>query len=985
MQHIVNNSIDLCFLQETYMNINDTAIFNEVKEMGMKMYSVPRKSGGHGGLGLIYNPNFNIKLIGNSVTLKKYKTFEYIEFTMKSNKGLIRFCNLYRRPYSKKHRFTVTHFLVELEEYLELVVNKPGLPIVLGDLNVHLEKNTDKNTIEFKNIFEQFGFIHNEHSLATHKLGGELDVIFCTEFLSPFISDVVVYPDGTPSDHYMLSCNLLCDPELYESNSIIKYRNFKSMNVEQFKCGIRKSHLSDIVNLPPLEQNIDLIAHTYNEELKKLMDKHCPVIVKRKKTSKSGKRDVWFDTQLQNLLRETRKAERKWYKYRNSSDKIAYKHVQSRYMQMVKDKRKESNANQILTVKKDKKKLFKTLNKMLGKEKTFLPDCNSNKELSENFASYFTSKITKIRDEIDKESTIHNNILNGQNGVCSDCLYYGERLLEFTPLSLDDLHKLVFKMSDKFCCLDPIPTWLLKDCFDELGPILLKLVNLSLKFGKFPDCFKKAVVKPTVKDLKGPIDSLSNYRPVSNISFVSKIIEKAVLKELDNYLVINNLYCSNQSGYRRFHSCETLNIKLFNDILKSIDEGSTVALLLLDMSAAFDTVDHTLLLEVLNKNYGIDNTVLKWFKDYLHNRSCSVNILDSFSDVICLLFGVPQGSILGPILFILYTKHLQHIAKRYGLSIQLYADDNQIYIAFNKTNTMSSTTCKENIENCLTEIKSWMCAHYLKMNEGKTKLLFLNKPFNLRENQVASNFTLTTCDVDICEFDWLKEEEVKSLGVHLDPYFKMDKQISSIKKFCYGQLISWKRIAPGLTEDVKTLLVNQIILSKIDYNNALLAGLPNSSIKGLQMVVNSAIRFIYGLRWRDHITPHIIKSHILPVKYRIDFKISLIVYNCLAGFAPKYVQDLLKWNVPTRNTMVANESLSQIPRATQDSFLLVIPIDFGCKTRYRSRTFSHYAPRCWNKLPFHLRACQNRDTFKTGLKTFLFKQFLTDNGLNDNL
>ena len=175
-------------------------------------------------------------------------------------------------------------------------------------------------------------------------------------------------------------------------------------------------------------------------------------------------------------------------------------------------------------------------------------------------------------------------------------------------------------------------------------------------------------------------------------------------------------------------------------------------------------------------------------------------------------------------------------------------------------------------------------------------------------------------------------------------------------------------------------MVQQIILSKIDYNNALLAGLPNNLIDSLQSIINSGIRFIYGVRSRDHITPYILKSHILPVKYRIEYKICITVYNCLFGLAPKYLQDLLSWNLPSRD-VVPNSSVTQAPRATQDPLLLVIPIDFGSKTRYRTRSFSHFAPRTWNKLPFTLRACQSRDTFKTQLKTVLFQRYLDDNGL----
>ena len=141
-------------------------------------------------------------------------------------------------------------------------------------------------------------------------------------------------------------------------------------------------------------------------------------------------------------------------------------------------------------------------------------------------------------------------------------------------LAMEDLSKLLLSMNSKFCCLDPIPTWLSIECIDELLPFLLKIVNSSLESGIFPTSSKKAVIKPSVKDIKDCPDSFPNYRPVSNISFLSKLCEKAVLSQLNEYLNKNELLCSHQSGYRRFHSCETLNVKMFDDILKRLNEGS---------------------------------------------------------------------------------------------------------------------------------------------------------------------------------------------------------------------------------------------------------------------------------------------------------------------------------------------------------------------------------------------------------------------------
>ena len=166
-------------------------------------------------------------------------------------------------------------------------------------------------------------------------------------------------------------------------------------------------------------------------------------------------------------------------------------------------------------------------------------------------------------------------------------------------------------------------------------------------------------------------DLCSSYRPVSNLSFVSKLLEKCVLNQLMCYLEENGLICDVQSGYRQHHSCETLMIRMVNDINEKLREKKVIALLLLDLSAAFDTIDHKILIQKLSLDYGLHGDVLNWIVSYLKNRSFTVKINRRTSASCVLVCGVPQGSLLGPILFILYTKDLKRIAHSFGLSIQL--------------------------------------------------------------------------------------------------------------------------------------------------------------------------------------------------------------------------------------------------------------------------------------------------------------------------
>ena len=231
-------------------------------------------------------------------------------------------------------------------------------------------------------------------------------------------------------------------------------------------------------------------------------------------------------------------------------------------------------------------------------------------------------------------------------------------LSEFSPTSEDELSGFVKKIAAKSCSLDPVPASLLRCCIDDLLPIINRVVNLSFNSASMPSSMKNAVLSPLLKKPSLDFEIFSNFRPVSNLKFLSKVIEKAAAIRLTNYLCDNDLNEGLQSAYKKHHSCETALLRVQNDILKSIDDKKCVVLLLLDLSAAFDTVDHKILLHRLRSRFGIKGKALSWLQSYLTDRSQSVQIDGSTSSARPLRFGVPQGSVLGPLLYLLYTAPL---------------------------------------------------------------------------------------------------------------------------------------------------------------------------------------------------------------------------------------------------------------------------------------------------------------------------------------
>ena len=215
---------------------------------------------------------------------------------------------------------------------------------------------------------------------------------------------------------------------------------------------------------------------------------------------------------------------------------------------------------------------------------------------------------------------------------------------------------------------------------------------------------------------------LSNYRPVSNLSFLSKLIEKIVAIQFVEHLVRNKLMDPLQSAYKKYHSTETALLKVQNDILIDIDDKNVSLLVLLDLSAAFDTIDHDIILKRLNAECGIDGNALKWFKSYLTNRVQSVIIDDEISTPKKLNYGVPQGSILGPLLFTAYLAPLREIIVKHGLKYHCYADDTQIYISFSPVSEEVEDKALKSLETANADIKSFMTSKKLKLNDIIVKL-----------------------------------------------------------------------------------------------------------------------------------------------------------------------------------------------------------------------------------------------------------------------
>ena len=439
---------------------------------------------------------------------------------------------------------------------------------------------------------------------------------------------------------------------------------------------------------------------------------------------------------------------------------------------------------------------------------------------------------------------------------------------------------------------------------------------------------------------------MNNYRPVSNLTFVSKLLERMVAKQLHDHLSQHQLYEKHQSAYRKRHSTETALTRDQNDILRAMDDSKATVLVLLDLSAAFDTVDHNFLLEKL-KQCGISGTAQFWFKSYLGDRSQKVHLHESSSASSSLRFGVPQGSVLGPILFTIYTIPLGEICRRHGVQYHLYADDIQLYVSFKVGDAVDLLEAQRRIEMCIVEIKAWMVMFML--NDDKTELVIIAPPYFLHPNKVP----LSSVQVGNSGISTCARKCARNIGVMFDHHMDMTRQITKMCQAAWFQLRNIRSVRSSLTKETILRLVCSLVMPRLDYGNISLYGISEGLLDKLQKAQNAAARLVVKCLRSDHITLR--DLHWLPVRS----KILVTTYRALHNEAPAYISEMLTPYTPPRTLRSTNTSLLTVPTT---------------HIKHGDRAFSCAASRLWNELPISIKNCPSTSTFKQSVKTYLFNR-----------
>jgi len=579
------------------------------------------------------------------------------------------------------------------------------------------------------------------------------------------------------------------------------------------------------------------------------------------------------------------------------------------------------------------KDLFRVVDKLsTPRNENALPSYDSSKVLADNFANFFESKVNNLRRSLPTDVTPPK--------ISEKCRH---SFSEFAKVSEDDVQKIIKSATITSCSLDPLPAELMKTCLPELLPTIIKIINASLTTGVVPSSLKHAVIRPLLKKAGLDNEVFSNYRPISNLPFLGKIIERVAVSQLQSYLSTNKLHSRMQSAYRKYHSTETAILRVQNDILCGLDQQQEAILVLLDFSAAFDTIEHGVLLDRLSERYGITGKALDWIKSYMSSRTQSVIVDDVPSDPIPLAFGVPQGSVAGPLLFTLYSAPLQEIVEAHGIKCVFYADDSQLYLVFNPEDRDSVL---RKLEACIAAIRAWCAANKLVLNDNKTELVH----FVSRYSKSSAAVKLTIGGSEITA-----SRSARNLGAIMDDALCMSEHVDSVCKSAMIAIRKIGQIRQYLDADVTARLVHAFVTARLDSANSLLYGLSQNEVMKIQRVLCKSRR--------EHITPLLCKLHWLPVEYRAMFKILLLAFKAMNAMAPSFICDLITPYVPKRQLRSSSAKLLQ----TRD----IMPKTIF----YGNRAFVEAAPYLWNGLPEEVRKASSVSIFKSRLKTHLFRQY----------
>ena len=532
LQTLEDNNIQIACITETWFDAEKGTFTSTIKDEGYKIHHSPRIDKRGGGTAIIYKENLKVK--EGAASSSKYQSFEFSYVYLKNQGTRILLLCIYR-----KQEIACKIFYRELEELLDAVSNTTEALLVVGDFNIWIDVESSRDAKKLSTLLSAYG-LSQLIKEPTHKEGHTLDHLYHNDHM--FTLSHTVYKDtfGISTDHYPCIIKIPCEGKKIEEETRM-IRQIKNMDFETFK-----KDLDVVVNeIIRSDNNFEDTYERYRQEADDLLDRYCPLEIKKVKKSKGPE---WMDEEYKKARSERRKLERIWKKSKSEEHHQRYVEQRTLCAQLAISKQESYFSKVIDSAENKQKSLFKVADKLLDKrDERILPVHTDPVALANNFNTYYIDKIDKLRESIPL-STEYQQKRHSFDGVALEV---------FDPTTEEEIREILRDNGIKTSCEDPLPVEILKEVTNEMLPALVVLVNKSLSEGSM-EGIKSSVIDPLLK--KAGLDSeiYKNYRPVNNLVFLSKLTERIVKKRIDSHLEANSLHNKKAFGYKTGHSTETL-------------------------------------------------------------------------------------------------------------------------------------------------------------------------------------------------------------------------------------------------------------------------------------------------------------------------------------------------------------------------------------------------------------------------------------------
>lgn len=913
---IKNRNIDILCISETWLDEGIKDSFVQISDFNVYRCDYGRRGGGV----CIYVRN-DLKVNRIEVNIDRIVGVEDVWITIQRKKlpSFIVGC-VYRHPKALASSFQYLKAV-----FKELCLRKKPV-FILGDVNDNLFESNSK----LGKILHQLNLSQtiDKPTRITNTSSTLLDVIITNKLQMVCHSDVIPSPIA---DHELITLKIdISKPK--RQPQMKKFRCLRNYSQDRFCHSLvdRTQDFDRILATDNVHTQVDIFSKFFIMSL----DECAPFVTKEITRPPAP----WISDNLKAHMK-TRDELQKKVKIENTNEILRnqYKQKRKHVRDLVQTDRSKHFKYRFSNCKGNVPDKWKIVHEMI-------PNTNNNSHVlnyqdrkvkAEEFNEYFAN-VGKLAFEKSQRNLNANNIIEDPISLLSESR---NNFFRPQPVDIETIILVIKGLNEtKSYGSDGIPLRFIRDALPVIIFYLTVIVNTSIVTGQFPKSWKLPHVIPLFKS--GDVDEVGNYRPISLLPILSKILEKIVSNQLIAYLEQNSLLSHAQHGFRPHLSTETALMKMTEKIYSNVDNKKISLLMLLDLSKAFDSVSHNILLKKC-VTLKIDPF---WFKNYLENRCQSVRLGDIISSPREVEFGVPQGSILGPILFSIYINDMEDSLQD-CLLIQ-YADDSQILV----TGTVDELeTLIGRAERILKSAKHYFQLNGLNINESKTKCIFIGS------RQYISRIPENTL-INFNGYNIGRSEYVKNLGVYFDQYMLFDTHINEICKKVNGTLIYLNRIKDRFDSEMRAMVVQSLALSIMNYCLKVYGSTSKEQLHRIQKLQNFAARVVDGkARKYDHASPILKNFQWLNIKQKFQFDLCVTVFKFINKLLPSWLFDISTVG-SVRDRQTRNSNHLVIPRTT---------------TGLGGRSFMVQGPSTWNKLPNQLKTLANINSFKVNLKKYI--------------